>query len=112
MLPKPLLAASFEPLVLALLRSGEAYGYDIIQQMKQLSDGKIRWTANRLYPLLHDLENRKLVAARWEDAGPGPGRKYYRLTAKGEHALEQSRQDWMNVSSILSQLWGPQPVTA
>ena len=111
MLPKPLLAASFEPLVLALLGSGEAYGYEIIQQMKRMSDGRINWTANRLYPLLHSLENRKLVAAHWVDAGPGPGRKYYRLTPKGERALTQTRQDWLDVSAILSRLWGTQPAT-
>lgn len=112
MLPKPLLAASFEPLVLALLGSGEAYGYEIIQQMKEMSDGRIQWTANRLYPLLHDLENRKLVAPRWVSDTPGPGRKYYRLTRKGQRALAKSREDWLDVSAILEQLWGPQPSTA
>ena len=112
MLPKPLVSASFEPLVLALLGSGEAYGYEIIQHMKNLSDGRIRWTANRLYPLLHALENRNLVAARWVNDGPGPGRKYYRLTPKGERALAQTRRDWLDVSDILAQLWGPTMATA
>ncbi len=112
MLPKPLLAASFEPLILARLGSGEAYGYEIIQQMKRMSDGRINWTANRLYPLLHSLENRKLVVTRWVDAGPGPDRKYYRLTAKGERALAQTRQDWLDVSAILGRLWGAQPAMA
>ncbi len=111
MFPKPLLTASFEPLVLALLGSGEAYGYDIIQQMSDRSDGRIRWTANRLYPLLHSLENRGLAATRWENAGSGPGRKYYRLTRKGHRALAQTRQDWLDVSSVLTQLWGPSPAT-
>ena len=26
--------------------------------------------------------------------------------------LAQTRQDWLDVSAILSQLWGPQPATA
>jgi PadR family transcriptional regulator, regulatory protein PadR len=107
MLPKPLLAATFEPLVLALLASGETYGYDIIQRVERISDGRIRWTANRLYPLLHSLENRSLVTARWVHEGPGPGRKYYRLTAKGKMALAQTRQDWLDVSALLSRLWRP-----
>jgi DNA-binding PadR family transcriptional regulator len=66
MFPKPMLAASFEPLVLAMLGSGEAYGYEIIQQMRKKSDGRVNWTANRLYPLLHSLEERGLVVSRWE----------------------------------------------
>jgi PadR family transcriptional regulator PadR len=107
MFPKPMLAASFEPLVLAMLGSGEAYGYEIIQQMRKKSDGRVNWTANRLYPLLHSLEERGLVISRWESDGPGPGRKYYRLTTRGQEAMAQSRQDWRELSTILSQLWKP-----
>jgi DNA-binding PadR family transcriptional regulator len=107
MFPKPMLAASFEPLVLAMLGSGEAYGYEIIQQMRKKSDGRVNWTANRLYPLLHSLEERGLVVSRWESDGPGPGRKYYRLTTRGQEAMAQSRQDWRELSTILSQLWKP-----
>ena len=107
MLPKPLLAASFEPLVLALLVHGETYGYKIIQHIQRLSDGKIVWTANRLYPLLHDLEHRKLIASTWRNDGPGPGRKYYRLTAKGKEAVAKTQRDWLDVNALLSKLWDP-----
>ncbi len=109
MLPKPLVAASFEPLVLALLSRGETYGYEIIQQIQDLSGGRIVWTANRLYPLLHDLENRKLVSSTWRGEGPGPGRKYYRLTARGEQVMAQARRDWLDVHGLLATLWNPEP---
>lgn len=112
MLPKPLVAASFEPLVLALLSRGETYGYEIIQQIQELSDGRIVWTANRLYPLLHDLENRGLVSSTWRHDGPGPGRKYYHLTARGEAAVAQARRDWLDVHTLLARLWGPAPSLA
>jgi len=105
MLPKPLLAASFEPLVLALLGRGETYGYEIIQHIQDLSDGRVVWTANRLYPPLHDLENRSLVASTWRKAGPGPGRKYYRLTPKGERALAKAKADWLDMNALLARLW-------
>lgn len=108
MLPKPLVAASFEPLVLALLARGETYGYELIQQIEELSDGRIVWSANRLYPLLHDLENRGLVSATWRDEAPGPNRKYYRLTPKGERAMVQAKRDWLDVHSLLAKLWGPE----
>ena len=108
MLPKPLVAASFEPLVLALLGRGETYGYEIIQRIQALSDDRIVWTANRLYPLLHDLENRGLVSATWRHEGPGPARKYYRLTPKGERAMAQAKRDWLDVHALLVRLWGPE----
>ena len=112
MIPKPLVAASFEPLVLAILRQGETYGYEIIQQIQDRSDGRIQWTASRLYPLLHDLEGRRLLTAHWMRTESGPGRKYYRLTKKGERALVQAKNDWMDVNSILSQFWGPEATAA
>lgn len=109
MLPKPLIAAAFEPLVLALLGRGETYGYEIIQHIQELSDGRIVWSANRLYPLLHDLENRGLAQASWRTEGAGPDRKYYRLTEKGERALSQAKRDWLDVNALLARLWGPSP---
>jgi PadR family transcriptional regulator, regulatory protein PadR len=112
MFPKPLLAASFEPLVLALLGRGETYGYEIIQQIQKLSEGRITWTANRLYPLLHDLENRRLVASSWRHDEPGPGRKYYRLTPRGEEALAHAKRDWLDLNALLAALWGPTPSLA
>ena len=112
MLPKPLVAAAAEPLVLALLGRGETYGYALIQRIQELSDGRIVWTANRLYPLLHDLENRGLAASTWRHEAPGPGRKYYRLTPTGEQALAQARRDWLDVHALLARLWGPDPLLA
>jgi len=40
MIRKELVAASAEPLVLALLAQGESYGYAIIQDIKARSAGK------------------------------------------------------------------------
>ncbi len=109
MLPKPLLAASLEPLVLALLAKGETYGYEIIQKIQDMSDGRIMYKANRLYPLLHDLENKGMVSVRWHHDGAGPGRKYYKLTPKGEDAMAKARQAWLDVNALLAQLWGAPP---
>ena len=87
-LSKNLVAASLEPLLLTLLAEGEMYGYEILQRVEELSGGKIRWTASKLYPLLHHLENQGLVEARWYPSESGPDRKYYRLTRQGLATLE------------------------
>ena len=107
MFSKNLVAASLEPLLLTLLSEGEMYGYEIIQRVKELSSGKIRWTASKLYPLLHSLENDGLVEARWYPSESGPDRKYYRLTRNGAAALETTKREWLEVNAILARLWGP-----
>jgi PadR family transcriptional regulator, regulatory protein PadR len=104
---KNLVAASVEPLLLTLLADGQMYGYEIIQQVHELSGGRIRWSASKLYPLLHHLENEGLVKARWYPSESGPDRKYYQLTPKGEAALEATKRDWLEVNAILARLWGP-----
>jgi PadR family transcriptional regulator PadR len=104
---KTLVAASLEPLLLSLLAEGERYGYELLLRVEELSGGKIRWTASKLYPLLHHLENEGLAEARWYPSESGPDRKYYRLTRNGAAALEATKRDWLEVNAILARLWGP-----
>lgn len=108
MLPKTLVAASLKPIMLSLLAERDMYGYQIIQRVYTLSDGKIRWTANKLYPLLHSLENKGFVEAYWRPSESGPDRKYYRLTGLGHEALEHTKRDWLDLNAILVKLWGPE----
>ena len=81
---KELVAASTKPLLLALLRVGESYGYELIERVRHLSDGTLEWSDGMLYPVLRRLEREGLVASRWSVAENGRRRRYYRLTAKGE----------------------------
>lgn len=109
MIPKPLVAASIKPFILSILSEGENYGYAIIQRVKALTDGQIKWTTSTLYPVLHSLENKGLLKSEWRSSEGGPRRKYYQLTSKGIEALEQEKKQWLDVHQALLQLWGPAP---
>ncbi len=104
---KPLVAASQQPILLSLLAEGTMYGYELLARVEELSGGKLHWTASKLYPLLHHLENERLVEASWEPSESGPDRKYYHLTAKGRAALDVAKRDWLEVNALLARLWGP-----
>ena len=108
-IPKELVAASATPIILSILSHGESYGYAIIQQVRKLSDGQIVWTDGMLYPVLHRLENQKLLQSRWKKSETDRKRKYYRLTKKGQKVLAKSQNDWMVVHLTLEKLWGGQP---
>ena len=107
MLAKALIAASLKPVMLSLLAEGDLYGYDLTRRIRAVSDGKIRWASSKLYPVLHDLENRGLVSSYWEPSDAGPDRKYYHLTPKGRSALEAAKQEWLDLNRMLVRLWGP-----
>jgi PadR family transcriptional regulator, regulatory protein PadR len=104
MIIKELVAASTEPLILSLLAGGESYGYALTQEVKRLSGDKIAWADGMLYPVLHRMEHRGLIKARWGESQTGRKRKYYSLKKKGKAALANHHEQWSLVHSVLTGL--------
>src|SRR6266404_4192630 len=104
MIPKELVAASAEPLILSLLRKGESYGYAIIQEIRSRSENELKWTDGMLYPVLHRMEAKGLIRSRWSKREIGHKRKYYSLKQDGKKALEKHFAQWKIVHSILAGL--------
>jgi len=109
MISKALVAASTKPMILSILLSGENYGYQIIQKVKELSGGKLEWSDGMLYPVLHRLEKEGFIRSRWKISNGGRLRKYYKLTEQGREELEKERKQWLSVHEALSKLWKPLP---
>lgn len=107
MLSKELVAASTVPLVLSILEQGETYGYALIQRVRELSGGKIEWTEGMLYPVLHWMEQQKMIESKWREADNGRKRKYYQLRREGRKALKEERRQWITVHTTLMELWKP-----
>ncbi len=110
MIDRELVAASTEPLILSILSQGESYGYALIQEVKSLSGDKIEWTDGMLYPVLHRMERDGWISARWGLAENGRKRKYYSIKKEGRQALEEKREQWTLLSSVLRGLWKGQSV--
>jgi PadR family transcriptional regulator, regulatory protein PadR len=106
MLPKELVAASAEAIILSLLSKGESYGYAIIQEVRARSDNHLQWTDGMLYPVLHRMESHGWIESRWESTESGRKRKYYFLKKDGKAALKEQRAQWLKVHDVLVQLWG------
>ena len=102
---KDLVAASATPLVLAILREGDSYGYAILKRVGELSGGELKWTDGMLYPVLHRLERLGYVEARWGTSEAGRRRKYYRITSRGSEQLSQQQRQWQVVDSTLRGIW-------
>jgi DNA-binding PadR family transcriptional regulator len=102
---KDLMAASSTPIVLAILAEEDSYGYAILQRVRELSGGRMEWTDGMLYPVLHRLERLGHVEARWEVAGSGRRRKYYRITPRGLARLAEERRQWQAVDATLRGIW-------
>jgi PadR family transcriptional regulator, regulatory protein PadR len=109
MLSKELVGASTVPLVLSVLTEGETYGYALIERVKELSGGRIQWTEGMLYPVLHWMEEERLIESEWREADTGRKRKYYRLRKEGRKALQEEQKQWMTVHETFTKLWQNKP---
>lgn len=107
MISKALTGATTKPIVLAILKRGESYGYEIIQQVREITGGAMEWSEPMLYPFLKRLERDGLIKSQWRLSEVGPLRKYYRLTELGLAELEAEKSQWLTVHSALTALWAP-----
>jgi len=107
MIPKALMAASTKPIILTILKSGEDYGYNIIQRVKELSGGTLEWSDGMLYPVLQRLEKENLISSRWIVSDEGRHRKYYKITAAGREALVAEMAQWRSMIKALNLIWKP-----
>jgi PadR family transcriptional regulator PadR len=82
-LRRQLLKGATPYLVLAILRDGELYGYQIAQRIRERSDGAFAPSEGSLYPTLHRLESDGALVATWREGEHGPRRRWYRITPAG-----------------------------
>src|SRR5579875_4103487 len=83
---------TIEYCVLALLRGGERYGFEIAQRLAD-ADGLVT-SEGTVYPLLTRLRRSGLVETTWRESNQGPPRRYYRLTGDGRAAVEEFEGQW------------------
>ena len=89
-------------MILRLLESEPMYGYQMIQHLRDRSEGYFQLGEGALYPLLHELEASGFLASRWVEVEERPQRrKYYSLTAKGQRELARRRDEWKGFTRAL-----------
>ncbi len=99
-----LLQGTLELLVLRLLRSSQLNGWDIMQRIQLVSGEVLSVTPGALYPALHRLEERGLVAAEWGASENNRQAKFYKLTPGGRKQLEAERDNWERFSGAVARV--------
>lgn len=102
---KDLIAASATPLILAILKESDSYGYALIKRVKEMSGDELIWTEGMLYPVLHRLEEQLLIESYWNQSESGRKRKYYRIKEPGLAELTMLKKQWETVNSALARTW-------
>lgn len=103
---KSLLSGSTPLLVLSLLKDGDKYGYEMIEELAKRSDDTFQLKEGTLYPLLHTLEKEKFVTSYTKQTPSGRERKYYRLTGDGLAQLEYKEKEWKLFTQTVNAVLG------
>ena len=81
--------------VLAAIKDGESYGYQIIKDMKPY----LSLSESTLYTILKRLESAEHLTVRTAEHN-GRLRKYYHITKAGLGRIEDFRDEWREVIGI------------
>jgi poly-beta-hydroxybutyrate-responsive repressor len=76
-----------EPAVLLLLRERPVHGYELLEQLPELTGE--RMDMGNLYRFLRLLETDGIVRSEWDDRAAGPSKRIYELTGEGRALLDQ-----------------------
>lgn len=82
--------------ILSIIKRGEAYPGDIIDEMKSAGMQLLEGT---LYPLLNRLKKAEILAYRWVESTSGPPRKYFHLTPKGDLFYDMLESTWNELAT-------------
>jgi transcriptional regulator len=88
-------------LILKIVTMGPIHGYAIAQRIQQISRDVVQVQQGSLYPALHRLENKGLLAAEWKESETGREAKFYRLTKKGRKQLKEETESWARLTGAI-----------
>lgn len=93
-------------LLLSLLSKKDMYGYQLIQELKELSGDYFSLKEGCLYPILHSLENNELIRSYWEETESKRKKKYYHITEIGKKLLKKEKYEWEKYSHYINNIIG------
>jgi len=87
--------------ILVTLRDRGRHGYEISSELERLSKGRLVMLAGTLYPILHKLERKGLIASVWETGADERPRRIYTLTEIGRIEVERQVTQWVEFATAI-----------
>jgi DNA-binding PadR family transcriptional regulator len=75
-------------LVLHYISEGPSYGNQLMERISEVTAGVLSVNPNTMYPLLRQLESRRLIEGKWEHP-ERRSRRYYSITDEGREEYER-----------------------
>jgi transcriptional regulator len=102
-----LLQGTLDLLILRTLALGAAHGHTIAHAIEHRSDEVLQVEHGSLYPALHRLEDRGLIASFWGTSENNRRARYYRLTPAGKRQLTEQTNRWDDIVRAINRILRP-----
>src|SRR4051812_42738603 len=98
------LKGTLDLMILKTLSWAPTHGYGIARWIEQCTDDTLAVEEGSLYPALHRLEERGLIAAEWGVTELNRKAKFYRLTTAGKKQLRTSQAYWSRFAGAVTKV--------
>jgi transcriptional regulator len=106
----PILQGTLDLMILrALATMGPQHAYGIAARLEQVSGDLLNLNQGTLYPALVRLEQRGWTKASWSRTETSREAKFYAITPAGRKALEEEKERWRQMSSVVEKLLAEEP---
>lgn len=93
------------PVILAILKTEDSFGYEIMQKVKENSQKEITWKEGCLYPVLRKMEKTGLIKSYWNVKDESKYRKYYKILSKGQKVFSNEKNYQTLKNPKISESW-------
>ena len=100
----PFKRGAIELLILKTLSWGPMHGYAIARWIQDVTDDALSVEEGSLYPALHRLENKGLIAPSWGVSENNRQAKFYAITPDGRRALRAESESWAQYAAAISKV--------
>jgi transcriptional regulator len=97
-----LFTGTLDILILKAVSWGPRHGYAIGRWIRDTTSDTLIVQEGALYPALHRIERRGLIAEEWGVSETGRQAKYYTLTAAGRRQLKAESVRWTRFAQAVS----------
>ena len=102
-----MLQGTLDLLILRTLLTGRAHGHAIAKAIEFSSDDVLQVEQGSLYPALHRLIKRGMIAAEDGTSENNRRAKFYQLTAKGRRQLVVETNKWDKLAGAIARILRP-----
>jgi transcriptional regulator len=102
-----MMQGTLDMLILRTVLVAPAHGHTIGYAIERTSEDVLQVEHGSLYPALHRLEERGLIASFWGTSENNRKAKYYRITPTGRKHLANERSRWDQIVSAIARVLGP-----